>query len=82
MVRTQIQLTEDQHRKLRHAARREGVSLAEMVRRCVVRYFREETPAKDELYARAASAIGRFSDQEGRTDVAERHDEYLDEAYS
>ena len=41
-----------------------------------------ETPNREELYARAASAIGRFQDRQGATDVSRRHDDYLDEALS
>ncbi len=80
MLRTQIQVTEEQHRLLRTAAQREGVSIAEVVRRCVVRFFQEESPDRGELYARAADLVGKFGDPLGATDLSERHDEYLDEA--
>ncbi|MFN2432464.1 MAG: ribbon-helix-helix protein, CopG family [Gemmatimonadota bacterium] len=35
MIRIEIRLTEDQLRKLRRAAREQGMSLAEVVRRCI-----------------------------------------------
>ncbi len=35
MVRTQIHLTEDQHRELTRYSRRVGISMAEAVRCCV-----------------------------------------------
>ncbi|MBI4476877.1 MAG: ribbon-helix-helix protein, CopG family, partial [Acidobacteria bacterium] len=44
MVRTQIQLTEQQARRLRAQARERGVSLAEMIRRCVEKGLAEEAP--------------------------------------
>jgi hypothetical protein len=81
MLRTQIQLTEEQHRMLRAAAQQEGVSVAEVVRRCVVRFFKEAVPDRGELYASAAGLVGKFDDPKGATDLSERHDEYLDEAY-
>ena len=81
MLRTQIQLTEEQHRQLRSQAQRDGVSLSEMVRRCVIQYFMDDAPSQEDLYARAAELIGKFQDRQGATDVSERHDDYLDEAY-
>lgn len=81
MVRTQIQLTEAQARRLRLAARREGVSLAEAIRRLVDRGLAEEKAGRDRLYARAAETVGRYRDRKGAKDVAREHDAYLDEAY-
>ncbi len=81
MLRTQIQFTEDQHRRLRALAQREGVSIAEIVRRCVSRVIEEGAPDRGELYARAAELIGHFTDPEAATDLSSRHDGYLDEAY-
>jgi hypothetical protein len=81
MIRTQIQLTEEQARKLRRRARQEGLSLSEMIRRCVDRGLQEGTTDRPELYGRAAVLVGAFPDREGRTDLASRHDDYLDEAF-
>jgi hypothetical protein len=81
MLRTQIQFTEEQHRRLRAQAQLEGVSIAEIVRRCVDRFIDRETPDRSEMYAGAAALIGRFEDPESASDLSTRHDEYLDEAY-
>ena len=81
MIRTQIQLTEAQARRLRVAARRDGVSLAEAIRRLVDRGLAEEEAGRGRLYARAAEAVGRYRDRKGATDVASAHDAYLDEAF-
>jgi len=81
MLRTQVQLTQEQQRRLRALAHHEGVSIAELVRRGVDRLLDEESPDRRELYARAAELIGAFADSSGATDVAARHDDYLDEAY-
>lgn len=82
MVRTQIQLTEQQVRRLRSQAREQGISLAEIIRRCVDGGLADAAPGRADLYTRAASAVGRFSDRHGARDLARRHDRYLDEAYS
>lgn len=81
MVRTQIQLTEHQARRLRARADERGVSLAEIIRRCVEQGLAEEAPSRGALYDRAARVVGRFSDRRGARDISAKHDRYLDEAY-
>jgi hypothetical protein len=81
MVRTQIQLTEQQARKLRARARERGVSVAELIRRCVETALSAEEPSRAELYSRAGSIAGKFEDRQGARDLARRHDDYLDEAF-
>jgi len=81
MVRTQIQLTEQQARKLRARARERGVSIAELIRRCVETALSAEEPSRAELYARAARIAGKFEDRQGAKDLSRRHDDYLDEAF-
>lgn len=76
MVRTQIQLTEEQAEALKAAAAKQGVSMAELIRRSVDRLIETsgEAPQK-ELRRRAAAVAGRF--RSGSTDISVRHDEYL-----
>jgi hypothetical protein len=81
MVRTQIQLTEQQLRKLRARARERGLSLAEMIRRCVDVALSDESNDRATLYERAARIIGRFPDKGGATDLALKHDSYLEKAF-
>lgn len=81
MIRTQIQLTERQMRRLRRAAREQGVSLAEMVRRLIDRGIADELPDRKTAYARAAERLGEFRDPEEAGHVSERHDDYLERAY-
>lgn len=82
MVRLQIQLTEAQHRGLRRWAAGLGISLAEAVRRCVDdRLDREEAAAGRGSRVRETKAvIGKYAS--GRSDVAERHDDFLTDAFS
>jgi hypothetical protein len=78
MVRTQIQLTEEQYRHLKKRAAAEGVSMAELIRNGVERFL--STPGgltDDELRAGARELMGKF--RSGKNDVAKRHDEYLAE---
>jgi len=84
MVRTQIQLPEEQYRRLKRWARRRGVSLSEAVRRCVAdRLVAEEAaPSREELVRSALAVCGKYADPDGPSRVAQEHDRHLAEAYS
>lgn len=81
MIRMQIQLSEQQARRLRAEARERGVSVAELIRQYVEKGLSEQTPRRLELYARAARLVGRFPNRHGARDASTDHDRYLDEAY-
>jgi len=80
MVRTQIQLTEEQARALKEIAAARGESMAEVIRRAVDGVIRSGImmPA-DEKKKRALGVMGKF--KSGKRDVSKRHDDYLAEAY-
>lgn len=81
MVRTQIQLTDEQSIRLKAMAVEEGVSIAELIRRSVDQYtqFRQQ-PDREELRRRASAVIGKYDS--GLTDVSVNHDKYLAEIYA
>jgi hypothetical protein len=81
MIRTQIQLTEVQSARLREAARRSGVSAAEIIRRSIDRFLEQEATAPPIAATRLAAlqVVGRF--HSGVSDIAERHDDYLSDIY-
>jgi len=81
MLRTQVQFTEEQYRKIRLLAQRRGVSISQVVRESVDRHLEAETYDLDALYSRAAEIVGKYDDKDGRDDLSSEHDEYLDEAY-
>jgi hypothetical protein len=81
MVRTQIQLTEKQARRLRAQARDRGLSLAEVIRRCVDKGLAEEMPDRAALFDRAARLVGRFRDRQGARDLSSKHDRYFAETF-
>jgi len=81
MVRTQIQLTEDQAARLRTAATRKGISVAELIRQSVdAALSREVATSRAEAYERAGRASGRF--RSGTADTSVRHDDHLTETYA
>ena len=81
MIRTQVQLTDEQSRRLEQLAAARGVSKAELVRQAVdlllQRGALERSP--EELRRRALAVAGRF--RSGHHDTARRHDDVLAEAY-
>lgn len=81
MLRTQVQFTEEQYRKIRLLAQRRGVSISQVVRESVARHLDAETYDSDTLYSRASEVVGKYDDREGREDLSLDHDAYLDEAF-
>jgi predicted DNA-binding ribbon-helix-helix protein len=80
MVRTQIQLEEDQVSALKELAARQHVSMAELIRRAVDMFT--ALPEAGNLRERKRLALetaGRF--HSGHNDIAARHDDYLAEAF-
>jgi hypothetical protein len=80
MVRTQIQLTEEQSRKVKRIAAHRGVSMAEVIREAIEGAIRSETPSlQDDRRKRALNMVGKF--RSGKRDVSKKHDAYLTEAF-
>ena len=77
MVRTQIQLREGQARRVRRVAEEEGVSMAEVIRRCLDQVLKSGEPDRSALYSRAEAVVGQFEDGCGAPDLARKHDDYL-----
>jgi Arc/MetJ-type ribon-helix-helix transcriptional regulator len=78
MVRTQIQLTEDQARRLQLVAAQRHVSMAELVREGVEEVLRKHDSERQEKQRRAREVIGRY--RSGQHDISTRHDDYLADA--
>lgn len=78
MIRAQVQFEGPQYERLRQAAARRGVSIAQVVREGVDAYL-ARVPADrwDDLLAVA----GKYGKDGSLEDVGQRHDRYLDEAY-
>ncbi len=80
MIRTQVQLTEDQVKALKEIALRKKVSMAGLIREAVDEYLREEHGLSyEEKKRRAIRAIGSF--KSGKRDISINHDKYLEEIY-
>ncbi len=80
MIRTQVQLTEEQARVLKAEARREQRSMADLVRESVSEYLiKRGVKDPKQLVDDARELAGRYDS--GVEHLGERHDEYLDQAY-
>ena len=82
MIRTQIQLTEDQSTKLKELAAEYDVSTAELIRRAVDQFISVANPAQisdAEQRRRALEVVGKFASDVH--DLSINHDRYLAEAY-
>jgi len=80
MIRTQIQLAEEQAHALKQLAARKGVSMAELIGRSVAAALERESAEYGERVRRALSVVGMFKSG-APSDLSVNHDKYLDEAY-
>ncbi len=78
MIRTQIQIEEDQIEWLRAKARARGVSVSQLIREGVALFRDREERFPEDKKKKALAAIGRFLSDV--PDISERHDDYLAEA--
>jgi hypothetical protein len=76
MIRTQIQLTDEQSSSLKQLAEKYGVPVAELIRRSVDRYLQERGVfSPEERKRRLLSVIG--IGRSGVNDLGVNHDQYL-----
>ena len=81
MVRTQIQLTETQARRLKELAAAKGRSMAELVRSSIDALLTQpEVGTADAKRNRALSVVGRF--HSGAGDLSTDHDRHLADVFS
>lgn len=79
MVRTQIQLTEEQAAQLKELAHASNESIAAIIRKALDQFLRAQQPDNRRDYRRAAAIIGKY--EAGRPDIAGNHDRYLEEDF-
>ena len=81
MIRTQIQITVEQHKLLKKIASLQKVSLANLIRTGIDVMLKAKNGLAGEKgkKQRALAATGRFHSEHGR--LSETHDEALAEAY-
>ncbi|MGC1375708.1 MAG: CopG family transcriptional regulator [Anaerolineales bacterium] len=90
MMRMMIQITEEQMKALKELAKARKISVSKLVRESVANYtvtaptqlsVQEKHHQALEFIKKMKTGEIAFHDIEGKTDVAENHDKYLDEIY-
>lgn len=80
MIRTQIQMTEEQAKALKDLSARQGKSIAELIRMGVDAVLQSQGEInRQQRIQRALSVVGMF--RTGDADLSQEHDRYLAEAY-
>lgn len=79
MIRTQVQLSEEQATALKRLAAERGVSMASLIRQGVDSVLASQSALSlEERWDRALAVLGKFRSDTG--DVSARHDEHFAEA--
>jgi predicted transcriptional regulator len=88
MIRTMVQLTEEQMKALKELAKARKTSVARLVRESVAQYVvaTNKEADREEKRRRALEFIEQmkkepFHDKDGATDVSVNHDKYLAEIF-
>ena len=79
MIRTQIQLTEEQAKKLRELSATSRDSVAALIRKAVDQFIVSGNPDRSALYRQAEHVVGKYKSDSG--DISIQHDRYLEEAF-
>ena len=76
MIRTQIQLTDEQAKKLRELSATGRESVAALIRKAVDQFIVSGNPDRSGLYRQAETVVGKYNSDSG--DIAIHHDRYLE----
>ncbi len=80
MIRTQVQLTQEQVQTLKSLAAARKSSVADLIRQSVDHLIQQSAAVDEaERRRRAIAAAGRF--HSGQHDISVEHDQYLAKAY-
>lgn len=79
MIRTQIQLTEEQGERLRELARAKNKSMAGIIREALDQYLGSQEPGGRALYLQALKAVGKYHCD--ANDISFEHDKHLEEDF-
>lgn len=78
-MRTQIQLTEHQVRKLKELSLSSHESVAALIRKAIDQFVVTGKPDRSTLYRQAGSIVGKYKAE--KSDISVKHNRYLEEAF-
>ena len=79
MIRTQIQLTDEQAARLKELAHAGNESIAAIIRKALDQFLLKQKPDRRMLYRQALTAVGKYGI--GVHDISTEHDRYLEEEF-
>ena len=89
MIRTMVQLTEEQVKALKTLAKTRKTSVANLVRESVTAYVTTTAKNPEQIKKKRRALAGlqkikkaKFRDVAGKKDLSVNHDKYLEEIYS
>ena len=79
VIRTQIQLTDEQAKRLRELSTTSRESVAALIRKAVDQFIVSGKPDRSALYRQAKPVVGKYKSDSGNISID--HDRYLEEAF-
>ncbi len=79
MVRTQIQLTDEQATLLKEMAHENNESVAALIRKALDQFLLKQQPNRRALYRQALAVVGKY--KAGVHDISTEHDRYLEDDF-
>ena len=78
MKRTQILISEEQHKLLKDISSKKNISMAEAVRECIT-YYEKNKPiiSEEKKHEKVLGMAGKYNS--GLGDLAKNHDKYIEE---
>ena len=79
MIRTQIQLTDEQATRVKELAHTSNESMAAIVRKAVDQFILKQEPDRRTLYRQALATAGKYKAR--KPDISIEHDRYLEQEF-
>ena len=79
MIRTQIQLSEEQSSQLKEMAHESDESMAAIIRKALDQFLLKQQPNRRTLYRQALEIVGKY--RAGFPDISMEHHSYLEEEF-